>query len=338
MNIPFKTFNVNLNYIEPSLQALHLAEKYNFPAYIVERYIKMLGYSGAEELLTTAGKGLRKAIRCNRLKIKCDELQQLLESKGVKLKKIDFLDYGFWVIEGEEKIGHTLEYLYGFYYIQNPASMLPPILLKPTPKDIVLDMCAAPGGKTTHLAELMQNRGIIVAVDINREKVRALRSHLSRMGVENVIVIRTDVGKLSMLKNTFTKVLLDAPCSGEGLIPIDPKNVRKRKIKDFYLMAAKQLKLLKIAYEVTKPGGEIVYSTCSIAPEENEFVINEILNIYKDELVLERIGELNIGDKGYSNIFGVTLNPNIEKCLRLYPHKHETEGFFICKLRKVGRR
>jgi len=337
MNIPFKTFNVNLNYIEPSLQALHLAKKYDFPAYIIERYVKMLGYSEAEELLTTVGKGLRKAIRCNRLKIECNELRQLLESKGIKLKKIDFIDYGFWVIEGEEKIGHTLEYLYGFYYIQNPASMLPPILLKPTSKDTVLDMCAAPGGKTTHLAELMQNRGVIVAVDISRKRVRALRSHLSRMGVENVVVIRTDVEELSMLKNTFTKVLLDAPCSGEGLISIDTESVRKRRIEDFYLMAAKQLKLLKIAYEVTKPGGEIVYSTCSIAPEENEFVINEVLNTYKDKLVLEKI-ELNIGDKGYSDVFGMTLNPNIAKCLRLYPHKHETEGFFICKLRKIGRK
>ncbi len=334
MNIPFKTFNVNLNYIEPSLQALHLAEKYDFPAYIIERYVKMLGYSEAEELLTTAGKGLRKAIRCNRLKIGCNELRRLLESKGIRLKKIDFIDYGFWVIEGEEKIGHTLEYLYGFYYIQNPASMLPPILLKPASKDTVLDMCAAPGGKTTHLAELMQNKGVIVAVDISRKRARTLRSHLSRMGIENAIVIRTNVEELSMLKNTFTKVLLDAPCSGEGLISIDPESVRKRKIKDFYLMAAKQLKLLKIAYEVTKPGGEIVYSTCSIAPEENEFVINEVLNTYKDKLVLEKI-ELNVGDKGYSDVFGMTLNPSIEKCLRLYPHKHETEGFFICKLRKI---
>ncbi|OYT60953.1 MAG: RNA methyltransferase, partial [Desulfurococcales archaeon ex4484_217_1] len=131
---PFKTFNINLNYAKPSTLSLELAKKYDFPSYLIERYVKMLGYSEAVMLLNTIGKGLRKAIRCN------------LERKNIILKKIDFLDYGFWVIRGEDKIGHTIEYLYGFYYIQNPASMLPPLILAPTPEDVVLDMCAAPGG------------------------------------------------------------------------------------------------------------------------------------------------------------------------------------------------
>jgi len=331
----FKTFNIDLNYAKPSTLALKLAKKYDFPPYLIERYVKMLGYSEAEMLLNTIGKGLRKAIRCNRLKISCKHLKQRLERKNIILKKIDFLDYGFWVIRGEDKIGHTLEYLYGFYYIQNPASMLPPLILAPTPEDVVLDMCAAPGGKTTHLAEIMENKGIIVATDISREKMKALRSHLSRMGVENVIAIRMDVREIRRLRNTFTKVLLDAPCSGEGLIPIDPESIRKRRVGDLYIMASKQVELLKIAYEVVRKGGEIVYSTCSIAPEENEFVLNEILNTLEDRILIEDPG-INVGVPGFTEVFNIKLRSDLRKCIRLYPHKHGTEGFFICKLKKIG--
>ena len=335
MTNPFKTFNISLDYVKPSASALKLAKEYNFPPHLVERYVKMLGHSDAKALLDTVGKGLKKAIRCNKLKIDCKHLKQRLEKKNIVLKEVNFIDYGFWLLKGEDRIGHILEYLYGFYYIQNPASMLPPYILAPTPEDVVLDMCAAPGGKTTHLAEIMKNKGIILAVDVSREKMKTLRSHLSRMGVENVIAVRMDVREIRKLKNTFTKVLLDAPCSGEGLIPIDPENVREREIKDFYTMASKQLEMLKIAYEVVKEGGEIVYSTCSIAPEENEFVINEMLNLFKDKILVEE-PKVKAGMHGYTEVFNVKLHADLRKCIRLYPHKHGTEGFFMCKLRKIG--
>lgn len=301
---------------------------------MVERYIKMLGVDNAEKFMGTAGRGLRKSIRCNSLKIKCLDLIERLQNRGIRVQKIPFVKNGFWILSGENKIGHLLEYLYGFYYIQTAASMIPPIELKPTESDIVLDMCAAPGGKTTHLAELMRNKGVIIATDINRDRMRTLRSHLSRMGVENVIAIRMNSIEFAKYENMFTKVLLDAPCSGEGLIPIDPERRKSRKLLDLYLMAKKQLKLLKAAIKTVKPGGIIIYSTCSIAPEENEFVINEILSLYKENVVIEEL-DLNIGDKGFTKVFGVELNPSLEKCRRLYPHVHETEGFFICKLRKI---
>ena len=114
--------------------------------------------------------------------------------------------------------------------------MIPPLELNPSPTDIVLDMCAAPGGKTTHLAELMGNEGVIVAIELNRERMKTLRSNISRMGVSNTILIRTDARKISMLKEKFSKILLDAPCTGEGLLPIDPTRKTKTKLEDLYRM------------------------------------------------------------------------------------------------------
>ncbi|RLG72435.1 MAG: RNA methyltransferase, partial [Thermoprotei archaeon] len=137
------------------------------------------------------------------------------------------------------------------------------------------------------------------------------------------------------LRNSFTKVVLDAPCSGEGLIPIDPESIRKRRVEDLYIMASKQVELLKIAYEVVRKGGEIVYSTCSIAPEENEFVLNEILNTLEDRILIEDPG-INVGVPGFTEVFNIKLRSDLRKCIRLYPHKHGTEGFFICKLKKIG--
>ena len=334
--IPFKTFKIALEYAKPSQKAILLARKYGFLPYIVERYIKMLNdLEEVEALLKMAGQGLPKSIRCNTLKISCNELKERLESKNVKLREISWYKKGFYVLEGSEKIGYLHEYLFGYYFIQGAPSMIPPLELNPTSSDIVLDMCAAPGGKTTHLAELMRNKGVIVATELNRERMKTLRSNISRMGVTNTVLLRIDARKLSMLKEVFSKILLDAPCTGEGLLPIDPTRKTRTKLEDLYEMASRQIELIKAAIEALAPGGELVYSTCSIAPEENEFVINEILNMFDNV----KIGELNIiskfGVKGFVDIFGIKLNSDLSKCYRIFPHKHGMEGFFICKIIKA---
>ena len=334
--IPFKTFKISLDYAKPSQKALLLAKKYGFLPYMVERYIKMLNdLEEVEALLRMTGQGLPKSIRCNTLKINCDRLKERLESKNLELREISWFKKGFYVLKGSEKIGYLHEYLFGYYFIQGASSMIPPLELNPSPTDIVLDMCAAPGGKTTHLAELMGNEGVIVAIELNRERMKTLRSNISRMGVSNTILIRTDARKISVLKEKFSKILLDAPCTGEGLLPIDPTRKTKTKLEDLYRTASRQIKLIKAAIEALAPGGELVYSTCSIAPEENEFVINEVLNMF-DNI---KLGELSVipsfGVKGFTEVFGTRLNSDISKCYRIFPHKHEMEGFFICKIVKI---
>ena len=334
--IPFRTFKINLEYANPSQKAILLASKYGFMPYMVERYIKMLdNIEEVEAFLRMTGKGLPKSIRCNTLKIDCNNLKERLENKRVKLKEIPWFRNGFYVLNGAEKIGYLHEYLFGYYFIQGASSMIPPLELNPTPADTVLDMCAAPGGKTTHLAELMRNKGIIVATELNRERMKALRSNISRMGVINTILVRIDAKKLGVLEEKFTKILLDAPCTGEGLLPIDPSRKMKTKLEDLYRMASRQIELVKVAIKALTSGGELIYSTCSIAPEENEFVINEILNIFDNV----KLGNLKVipkfGVKGFTEVFGTVLNDDVSKCYRIFPHKHKMEGFFICKIIKA---
>jgi len=179
----------------------------------------------------------------------------------------------------------------------------------------------------------MDNKGVILAVERSRERLRALRSNLSRLGVEIAVVLKWDARFLGKLEIKADKVLLDAPCSGEGLTPIDPSRRVKTKFEDLTRFSKIQEELLMVAYNIAKQGGTIVYSTCSIAPEENEFVINSVLERLKGKL---KVAPLNIGygEKGYTRIFGYELDPSLEYCRRFYPHKHGCEGFFICKLVK----
>ncbi|WP_456472299.1 NOL1/NOP2/sun family putative RNA methylase [Methanocaldococcus sp.] len=260
-------------------------------------------------------------IRVNTLKISPNKLKERLERKGVKLEKT-FLDYAFRVINSPFSIGATPEYLFGYYIPQSLSSMIPPIVLNPSPNDIVLDMCAAPGGKTTHLAQLMKNRGGILAVDISKERVRALKSNINRMGVLNTMIVNKDMRKykdyLISKGLFFDKILLDAPCSGNI---IKDKN-RKVSKEDIEYCSLRQKDLLNIGLNLLKPGGELVYSTCSLEEEEDEEVINYILNT-RDDIKLIKLKPL-AEFITYGKIKGT---------LRVYP---PYEPFFIAKLKKEG--
>lgn len=323
---------ISRNYAKPSPTAIRLSRDFKVLPYMAERYIKMLGVEGAIMLLKSIQKPPEKAIRCNTLKISPEELERRLSRKNFVLKNIPWTRTGYWVEGGQYPLGATLEYLMGYYYVQSAASMIPPIVLNPSPRDTVLDMCAAPGGKTCHLADLMENKGVIVAVEKSRDRIRALRSNINRLGVRNVLMVRMDVLKLATkFRERFDKVLLDAPCSGEGLLAINHSRRTCRSLDDIFKMQKLQVELLRTAIKLVLNGGTIVYSTCSIAPEENEFVVNQVLNY---GVKIEEIHSPIAGDPGFTEIFGVKLSKDLSKCLRLYPHKHGTLGFFVCKLIK----
>ncbi|XRP97417.1 NOL1/NOP2/sun family putative RNA methylase [Methanocaldococcus sp. 16A] len=261
-------------------------------------------------------------IRVNTLKINPDVLKERLEKKGVILEKT-FLDYAFEVKKSPFSIGSTPEYLFGYYIPQSISSMIPPIVLNPEEESFILDMCAAPGGKTTHLAQLMKNKGTIVAVEISRSRVKALKSNINRMGVLNTIIINADIRKYKdyLLKNEifFDKILLDAPCSG-NIIKDKNRNVSEEDIK---YCSLRQKELIDVGIDLLKEGGILVYSTCSAEDEENEEVIRYILN-KRDDVELLPI------ENNFKRIN--VIEGGIEGTLRVVP---PNEPFFIAKLMKI---
>lgn len=317
-------------------RAKELAKKYGYLSYMIQRYYEIFrDWNKVILFLEGNEKPIPKSIRCNTLRIECNKLEDKLNSKGIMLKKIPWLPHGYWVYRSPISIGATHEYLRGYYHIQGPASMIPPLVLDPKPGELVLDMAAAPGGKTTYMAQLMDNKGAIIAVDKSRKRIKPLLSNINRLGVVNTIIIRTDALQLNkILDMKFKKILLDAPCTGEGLIPLIPERKTSRTINDLKLLSSLQIQLLKVALNLLDDYGILVYSTCSIAPEENEYVIWRVLEDYRSlniELLPVNIG---IGTNGLEEYNGIYFGKEFRKCRRLYPYAHGTEGFFIAKMRK----
>lgn len=229
-------------------------------------------------------------------------------------------------------LGSTNEYLMGHYYIQGKAPSLPAFYLHPLESDIVVDMCASPGGKTIQLAQIMNNKGRIIATEINQERIKALLFNLRRCGVKNTTVLNIDANTITKNRIKPDKILLDAPCSGEGLIRIDVTRKHSKKPADIKRLMLIQNRLLKTAIKAVKPGGLVMYSTCSIAPEENEFIIQNILD-HNPNIEITDIDD-DLGLPGYTEVFGVKLSDDFLKARRFFPHIHDTIGFFLCLLKK----
>jgi len=299
---------------------------------MIERYIKFLGIDDTIKLLKANEKPLNPSIRVNTLKISGAELKKRLEQKDFELEPIDWVPYAFKIIKETYNLGSTHEFLQGYYYLQNIASMLPSIILDPNPNDIVIDMCAAPGSKATHLAQLMKNQGTLILIDRNRNRIPALETNLLRMGIINSIVLNMDAKDISKLNIKADKILLDAPCTGEGLIRQDPTRKKSKRLRDIKKMSKIQKLLLRAGLKVLKPGGKLLYSTCSIAPEENELVLNDILQDESDFSIIKINNQYGIN--GLTRFFENTLLEEIKLSQRLYPHLHDTIGFFLCLIKR----
>ena len=300
---------------------------------MIERYFQFLGKDQTKQLLEANEKPLTPSIRVNTLKIDKETLTNRLESKGFKLESIDWIQDGLKIQKSPLNLGSTHEYLQGFYYMQSVAPMLPAFILDPNPKDIVIDMCAAPGGKATHLAQIMNNEGNLILIERNRNRIPALEINLRRLGVSNSIIINEDAVNLSKMNLKADKILLDAPCTGEGLIRQDSSRKRSKTLKDIIKLSSIQRKLLKTGLKSLNPGGQLLYSTCSIAPEENELVLDEVLKDNSDFAIVKI--PRNYGVKGIIDVYNKTLREDIKYSQRLYPHLHNTIGFFISLIQKV---
>jgi NOL1/NOP2/sun family putative RNA methylase len=267
----------------------------------------------------------RQAIRINMVNAGNKNLPERLQKIGVVLEKVPFLKNGYWVGKSKVSVGATAEYLLGHYSIQEAAAQIPATLFTNIKNKVVLDACSAPGGKTVQMADLMNNTGAIIALDVVVQRISALANHLERCHVSSVAVYRLDARLASMLNQKFDRILLDVPCSGN--FASDSLWFGRRTIEDINRNAKVQREILKEAIKCLAPNGEIVYSTCSLEPEEDELNINwaiENLNLRIEETK-------GPGEKGLTEVFGQRLDSSLSRCRRVWPD--QTQGFFACKLK-----
>jgi len=309
------------------------AGKFEFKQKFIDRYSKLTDF---EEFKKYSLSYARRSIRVNTLKISVEELRKRIEGEWT-LDPIPWCKEGFWIEHkgiGEEKrrdVGNLIEHSLGYIYIQESVSMIPPVVLNPMPGDVVIDMAASPGSKTTQICAMMNNEGIVIANDITGDRLKPLGLNLQRCGITNSIVTLMRAQKIRGLE--FDKILLDAPCSGTGTIRKSLKTILIWNPTMVSRLASTQKQLIENAFTMLKKGGEMVYSTCSVEPEENEGVISFLLEKF-DNAKIEEI-HLNIKrSKPFLEFEGDVYNREVSKCLRIWPQDNDTEGFFVAKIKK----
>jgi len=278
-------------------------------------------------------------IRTNTLRTHRRDLAQALINRGVTLEPVGkWSKVGLQVFESAVPLGATPEYLAGHYILQAASSFLPVMALAPQENERILDMAAAPGGKTTYIAALMKNTGCIFANDSNKSRAKGLIGNIHRLGAKNTIVCNYDAREFPKVIGGFDRVLLDAPCSGTGVIAKDPSVKTNKTEKDFMMLPHLQKQLLLAAIDsvdhASKTGGYIVYSTCSVTVEENEQVVQYALS-KRPNIRLVDTG-LTFGKEGFTAYMGKIFDAKMNMTRRYYPHTYNVDGFFVAKLRKVG--
>lgn len=270
-------------------------------------------------------KSRKTTIRVNTIKTCMTEIKEILEKEEISFKEVPWNDFALIIENADENRIRKLQiYNNGEIYMQSLSSMIPPIVLNPQANESILDMAAAPGGKTTEMACLSNNQAMITACEKNKIRCDKLKYNLEKQGVNRITIMQEDARKLSDFFK-FDKILLDAPCSGSGTINITDSNLEKYFSKELYIRAIKtQKELLEKATKIVKIGGEIVYSTCSVLKDENEKIIQNILNKNNFEIV-----PINM------NITEIPILPTtIEGTLCVCPTKIY-EGFYVAKIKKI---
>lgn len=307
-------------------------EDIEFKEKFIEQYSKLTDFDKFKEYSLSF---LRRSIRVNTLKISVNELVKRLE-KDWELTPIPWCKEGFWIEHkgiGEEKrrdVGNLLEHSLGYIYIQEAASMIPPIVLAPKKHELVLDMCAAPGSKASQIAQCMENTGVLIANDFKYDRLQSLGINLQRMGVTNHVITKMQGQWFKDFQ--FDKILVDAPCSGIGTIRKSLKTIKIWNPNMARRLAGTQKKLLETAFNNLKKSGTLVYSTCTLEPEENEGVVSWLLDKY-DNAKTEKIDLKIKHAKPVLEFNGQEYNKGVKNCLRIWPQDNDTEGFFVTKIK-----
>ncbi|MBU1974425.1 MAG: RsmB/NOP family class I SAM-dependent RNA methyltransferase [Nanoarchaeota archaeon] len=296
----------------------------------IERYSALTDWKQFKEYSLSF---LRRSIRINTLVTTVKETKASIEKKGWILTPIPWSKEGFWIEHPERRdVGNLLEYHTGKIYVQEAASMIPPLVLKPQPGEVILDMCAAPGSKTTQIAAMMKNQGLLVANDYKGARMSSLGVNIQRCLITNTIL--TIMHGKRFHKFQFDKILVDAPCSGTGTIRKSLKTIGIWNPKMVTKIAHQQKELLENAFNNLKPGGEIVYSTCSLEPEENEGVVSWLLEKFPNAKIMPvKLSGLKTSPP-VMEFNNKNYHPSVKHVLRIWPQDNDSEGFFVAKIKK----
>lgn len=304
---------------------MRLPEKY------IERMKILLGEEEYQEYLKSFEQKNVRGLRVNTLKITPEEFEKITP---FSLKKIPWTDNGYYYEDDVQPAKHPYYYA-GLYYIQEPSAMTPAQLLPVEPGDCVLDVCAAPGGKSTELAAKLKGQGVLVSNDISNSRAKALLKNIELMGVKNAYVVSEVPEKLvSRFAGYFDKILIDAPCSGEGMFRKEPSMVKSWEEHGVEFFEKLQKGIIDSGVKLLKPGGKILYSTCTFSPEEDEGSMKYLLS-QNEDFSIER-PEKVWHEFAPGHPEWVDGPEELEKCIRLWPHKLQGEGHFISLLSKDG--
>lgn len=313
-----------------SPQQIPTTETIVFKKDFIDRYSKLTDW---EQFKQYSLSFLRRSIRINTLFGTVKEIKTNIEKKGWILEPIPWCSEGFWISYPERRdVGNLLEHHLGMIYVQEAASMIPPLILSPKPGDLVLDMCAAPGSKTTQMGAMMHSTGLIVANDYKGQRLQSLGINLQRSCLTNVMITLMHGKRFYQFQ--FDKILLDAPCSGTGTIRKSLKTITIWNAGMISKLARQQKELIQRAFENLKPGGEMVYSTCSVEPEEDEGVVDFVLKTFPSaDIIKVKLPGLKTSPP-VIEFNGIKYDDRVKDTLRIWPQDNDTEGFFIAKIKK----
>lgn len=304
----------------------YLSIKYSHPIWMVEGWVKDFGYKFTEELSIANNSKPKLNIRVNTLKINGEELVKRLQNKGLEVEKTKYADDGL-IIKNPVNITELEEFKKGYFQIQDESSMLVAQIMNPKKGSLVVDVCSAPGGKATHIAQKMSNTGKIIARDIYSHKLKLIKENADRLGITNIHVERFNARELDeKLIEKTDYCLVDAPCSGLGLLRRKPDIKWGKQENDIKIITKLQYEILENSSKYLKRNGILIYSTCTINPDENIRLVKRFLEANKN-FKLMGFEEL-IDDKE-------NMETIKEGYIELYPNIHDTDGFFIAKLMKI---
>ena len=293
------------------------------PTWFVKYCIKLLGRAEALKFLEQSAKITPTYIRINTLKAPTETILQNIQQENITLEKVPNLKHTYKLIDTKKPLARTQSFNQGLFYMQDKASCLAAEIANPKQGTTVLDVCAAPGSKTTYLSQLMQNTGKIISMDYSKRRLHVWKNVTKRMGTENAEPIVTDVRASMPLNVSADLVILDPPCTSTGTFGKSPDAKWRLTKRSVIGMSKIQAEMIENCADYVKAGGNLVYSTCSITVEENEMVIENFLKLHPEFMLVESKPKIGLpGIRGLTN------------CQRLYPNIHECNGFFVAKLKK----
>ncbi|HHP51544.1 MAG TPA: 16S rRNA (cytosine(967)-C(5))-methyltransferase RsmB [Moorella mulderi] len=305
----------------------YLALKYFHPRWLVEKWLSLFGFQETEALCQANNQPAPMVIRVNILKTSVSQLIALLEKEGARAEPARYAPEGL-VVEGLGPLQDSPSFQQGLFYVQDEGSQLVAHALKPRPGSVVIDACAAPGGKSTHMAQLMGDEGTILACDIHFHRLELIRENCIRLGVNSVQPLLMDARELGKhYPEKADYLLVDAPCSGQGILRRRPDVRWRKELATTQELAELQFSILMGAKGALKKGGFMVYSTCSLAPEENQGVIQRFLKA-SPEFSLVSL-------EGLPNLPADLLEEARQGWVQYLPHRHGIDGFFIARLTKI---